>query len=197
MILLNVCSLTSCGVNVGASSDSIDTNKYYTVTWKNYDDTVLEVDNDVIEGSLHSYDGETQTRDDSEQFKYTFDKWSPDLKEVTEDVTYTATYRSTLTKAKVVFELDGGTSNSFVSYKYMDLISSENFFFDVAKEGYNFRGWSYNGEKVFDNKGNQLSSPALAETMVFTAIFAQTVELTIKKKYRKRWYCYWRRRIFF
>lgn len=181
MILLTACSLTSCGVNVGSNSESIDTNKYYTVTWKDYDDSILEVDKDVLEGSTPSYDGKTPTRDDSEQFKYTFDKWSPEIKEVTEDVTYTAVYKSTLTKAKVIFDLDGGASASYVTNKYMDSITPENFFFDVVKEDYNFRGWSYNGDKVFDNKGNQLSNPALEETMVFTAIFAQTVELTIKK----------------
>ncbi|MDD7591728.1 MAG: hypothetical protein PUJ92_01855, partial [Bacilli bacterium] len=90
--------LTGC--NFGGSTGEYSENSY-TVTWNNYDGTTLEIDNNVLEGSMPSYDGETPTRNDSEQYEYTFDKWSPDLVEVTSNVTYTATYKSTLTNAKV------------------------------------------------------------------------------------------------
>ena len=177
-IILSVLLLTGCGS--GGSSNGGHGNSY-TITWNNYDGTTLEIDNNVLEGSMPSYDGETPTRNDSEQYEYTFDKWSPDLVEVTSNATYTATYKSTLTKAKVTFDLNGGTSPSYVEYKYMDSIIAENFFFDVTKQDYNFRGWSYNGDKIFDNKGNKLSDIAISETMIFIALFDQMAELSIEK----------------
>ena len=43
---------------------------YYTVTWKNYENTILEVDEKVLEGTMHSFDGSTPIRNDSEQYYY-------------------------------------------------------------------------------------------------------------------------------
>ena len=175
-LALVIVLLTGC--NFGGSTGE-DIENSYTITWNNYDGTTLEIDNNVLEESMPSYDGETPTRNDSEQYEYTFDKWSPDLVEVTSNATYTATYKSTLTKAKVTFDLNGGASPSYVEYKYIDSITSENFFFDVTKQGYNFRGWSYNGTKIFDEKGNQLANPSISESMTFEAMFAKTARMTI------------------
>lgn len=184
LVLTSITSLfvlSLCGCNIFSSKDNKkDNNGPYTVTWKNYDDKILEVDTDVEKGSTPSYDGKTPTREDN-QYEYTFDKWSPDLSPVTSDITYKAEYKSTLVHAKVYFYLNGGTSKSYESSKYMDSITSENFYFDVSKLGYNFRGWSYNGEKVFDNKGNQLSNPPLEESMSFFAMYSDKAEITITK----------------
>lgn len=162
------------------SACSTNSKPTFTVTWKNWNDTILETDLNVKEGSTPSYDGKTPTRDSDTQFTYTFEKWTPDLSIVVSDVTYKAVFKSTLVKAKVTFNLNGGSSNSYVPYKYMDSIVASNFFFDVTKENYDFKGWSYNSEKVFDEKGNKTSNPALAETMEFTALFDKKTETTIK-----------------
>ena len=45
------------------------------------------------------------------------------------------------------FNLDGGTSESYVSSKKVKCFSVDDFFFDCVKDGYLFRGWSYNGTK--------------------------------------------------
>ena len=63
-----------------------------TVTWQNYDGTILEVDNDVSYGSIPSYDGETPRRDGDYQYSYTFNGWSPEVSEVVCDVTYVAQF---------------------------------------------------------------------------------------------------------
>ena len=81
--LIAMTSLTACQV-------TSQTN--YTVTWQNYDGTILEVDNDVPYGSIPSYDGETPRRDDNDQYSYTFSGWSPEVSEVVCDVTYIAQF---------------------------------------------------------------------------------------------------------
>lgn len=69
--------------------------KTYTVTWQNYDNSVLETDNNVKKGETPSYDGKTPTREDDEQYHYDFKEWSPELTEVSEDIVYVATYTAT------------------------------------------------------------------------------------------------------
>ena len=82
---------------------------YYTVTWENWDESVLEKDSDVPYGNDPSYDGEAPTRKATAQYTYTFDKWTPELNPVTGDVTYTATYTQTVNKYTVTWENYDGT----------------------------------------------------------------------------------------
>ena len=69
--------------------------KTYTVTWQNYDNSVLETDNNVKKGETPSYDGKTPTREDDEQYHYDFKEWSPELTEGSKDIVYVATYTAT------------------------------------------------------------------------------------------------------
>ncbi len=68
---------------------TIDT---FTITWKDYDGTVLETDTDVAYGATPEYNGETPKRDDSANIKYTFIGWTPEIDTVKSATTYTATY---------------------------------------------------------------------------------------------------------
>ena len=64
----------------------------FTVTWKNYDGTVLSSEK-VQFGKTPEYNGEAPTRAEDAQFTYTFaDKWSPAVTAVSADVTYTALF---------------------------------------------------------------------------------------------------------
>ena len=67
----------------------------YTVTWKNYDGTVLEEDKNVPYGTTPKYNSATPTRPASGRYTYTFKSWDKDLAPVTGDVIYTATYTET------------------------------------------------------------------------------------------------------
>ena len=67
----------------------------YTITWVNYDGTVLETDKNVAEGTIPSYDGENPVRAADGQYTYEFAGWSPEIAAVVGDITYTATYTPT------------------------------------------------------------------------------------------------------
>ena len=67
----------------------------YTITWVNYDGTVLEIDEGVAHGSTPTYDGEIPTKPSDYKSSYEFDSWSPDVLEATENRTYVAQYVST------------------------------------------------------------------------------------------------------
>ena len=64
----------------------------YTVTWKNYDGSILKTDLNVREGAVPEYTGTTPVRGSDGSYTYTFSGWSPKVAPVRADVTYTATY---------------------------------------------------------------------------------------------------------
>ncbi len=68
--------------------------KIYTITWKNWDDSVLEVDTDVPEGTTPTYDGPTPTRESDNNFDYSFNTWYPAPSPARKDTTYTARFLS-------------------------------------------------------------------------------------------------------
>lgn len=149
---------------------------HYTVTWNIDGNITTET---YAYGQTPTYKNGTPTKQSDQQYGYSFREWSPSITQVTSDVTYKAIFSSTLEKAKIIFDLNGGTTLSSTSPIYKSSINSTGFFFDCFKEGWNFRGWSYNGTKVFDEKGDQLTNPELAETMTFVAVYSQTAIMTI------------------
>ena len=77
--------------------------KTYTITWVNYDGTVLETDT-VTEGETPEYNSATPTRDADSQYTYTFAGWSPEVGAATADATYTATYTQTATPTEPAYD---------------------------------------------------------------------------------------------
>ena len=68
--------------------------KTYTVVWQNYDETILETDLKVKKGEMPQYDGETPTKPGDEIYVYDFVGWEPEVTEVSNDVTYVATFKA-------------------------------------------------------------------------------------------------------
>ena len=94
--------------NYFAMFTEIDKYAKYTVTWKNWDGSILETDKDVAEGSMPEYNGNTPKRPDDSQYTYVFKRWNPSLKKVTGNAIYTAEFTS-VKKAAIA---DGGGSTS-------------------------------------------------------------------------------------
>ena len=143
----------------------------YTITWENYDGTVLEIDENVSYGTMPTYDGTTPIKESDDRYNYIFAGWTPELEPVTEDITYTAVFTSEEITYTVDFDLNGGTSSSYKGPIEVKIFSKDIFFFDCVKEDWQFRGWEYNGEKIFDEKGNQFKNVTLVDNMVFKAIY--------------------------
>ena len=82
----------------------------------------------------------------------------------------------------LTFDFSGGTSESKTGSSYTTSVkefSTEYFITDLTKEGYNFRGWTYEGELVVDQKGNLIKEPTLKDSMTFYAKFVNNVNLSI------------------
>ena len=114
----------------------------YTVTWVNWDNKELEKDEDVPYGADPEYDGDTPTKAADAQYSYKFKGWTPEVKTVTGDATYQATYAKEANSYTLTYDLDGGewteATNEF-PYEYKATV-------EVVKtvptrEGYKFSGW--------------------------------------------------------
>ncbi len=183
-LILYALLLTGCNSSGGSSSGSDNpsvTQDSFTITWKNWDGSILETDTNVAYGSTPSYDGADPARPADDEYTYTWSGWNPEVVIATSNQTYNATYSFEKIKTQYVisFDLNGGTSTSYNGSKTVESFSKDIFFFDCKKEEWNFRGWSYNGTKIFDEKGNQLANPTMASTMTFVAIYSQTAKMTI------------------
>ena len=78
--------------SVSSVSSSEQETQTFTVTWKNYNGEILEIDYKVAYGAMPSYDYETPTRPSDDTYDYVFIGWTPAITPVTSNQTYTATY---------------------------------------------------------------------------------------------------------
>lgn len=108
----------------------------YTVTWKNYDGTVLETDKDVPYGTTPTYDGATPTKPATVEKTYIFNGWDPAVSEVTGDVTYTAKFTDQNNKFKVTYKVEG--MDDYVVEYYPDANIED---YAPEKLYYDFDGW--------------------------------------------------------
>lgn len=93
----------------------------YTVTWKNWNNTVLETDTNVAYGSTPQYNSATPTRAADGEYSYNFSGWTPTISTVTGDQTYIANYTSVKNAYLITFKNYDGTTLCSKNYEYGEL----------------------------------------------------------------------------
>ena len=146
--------------------------KKYTVTWKNFDGTVLETDLNVEKGTLPIYNGATPTRPSANGETFAFVGWSPIVSPVTFDVSYTALFSSVKTKYTIIWKNDDGTilKTETINAGSMPVYGKD----DPTKKPtdqytFTFKGWSPEITSVTENA-------------TYTATYTSTTN-----KYRVTW----------
>ena len=115
----------------------------YTVTWKNWDGTVLETDTDVTYNTTPTYNGSTPSRAATAEYTYTFKGWSPAVSAVTGEATYTATYTATKQSYTITWKNDDGSVIDTTSVDYGDVPThAAPSKAATAQYTYTFSGWS-------------------------------------------------------
>ena len=69
------------------------TAQVYTITWKNWDGTVLQTSK-AQQGTVPAYSGTTPVKPEDSQYTYTFTGWQPQVTAASADATYTAVYKA-------------------------------------------------------------------------------------------------------
>ncbi|MDY4819576.1 MAG: InlB B-repeat-containing protein [Bacilli bacterium] len=153
-------TIHTCGECGYSYRDNYQEKLTYTITWKNYDGSVLETDTNVAYSSMPSFDGATPTRTSDAEYSYTFSGWSPSITSVTGDTTYTALYSQTKigVKLTIVYSLYNPKTNKIIEsctnmpsdMGNVSVSQTYNFntnvdLFAEPNEGYVFIGWYYDG----------------------------------------------------
>ena len=105
------------------------------VVWYDDDGTVLRRD-EVDAGDMPSY-GSTPTKASTAQYDYTFAGWTPEIVEVTESASYTATYTETLRSYTITWLDADGTQIGTSTVAYGGTPSHA-----APASVYTFTGWS-------------------------------------------------------
>ena len=123
-----------------------DVVKTFTVTWKNADGSVIEVDENVEYGETPGFDGETPDMPDTEGETYTFVSWSDDITQpIHENKVFTAVFESQIKTFKVTWKNWNGDVLSEEEVEYNSVPEYEGT--DPARPEdesfvYSFSGWS-------------------------------------------------------
>lgn len=129
--------------NVTYTAAYTETVNKYTVTWVNWDGTVLETDEDVLYGATPSYDGAEPARPATAQYTYTFTGWTPEIAPVSGDVIYTAAFSSQIRTYTVTWVIEGQSETE--TYKYGEMPSYKNGTPakpETPEYTYSFEGWT-------------------------------------------------------
>ena len=149
LVVLSLCILICCILCACSPSDSDyddSSVQKYSVTWKNYDGTVLEKDSEVVYGTVPEYNGITPTKPSTERYSYAFNGWTPTIVPVTEDVVYTAQFAETTNTYSVIWENYDGTileKDNEVAYgevpEYNGITPTKP---STGRYSYSFNGWT-------------------------------------------------------
>jgi len=143
------------------------TTNTYTITWKNYDGSILKIDENVYYGATPSYDKPTPTKDATAQFTYTFAGWDPEVAEVTGDATYTAKFNEITNTYTITWLNEDGTElekDENVPYGETPTYNGETpTKYGNAQYSYSFAGWDpevaeVTGDVTYTAKFNEITN---------------------------------------
>lgn len=138
------------------TGDAVYTAKYsatprkYIIRYVNEDGTLLQ-SGEVGYGSMPSYTGATPVKDGDAKYTYTHLGWTPTVKAVDGEATYTATYSSTVNKYTVTFKNEDGTELQSDTLAYGETPAFKGETPTKAEDDdytYSFAGWDAAVEKV-------------------------------------------------
>lgn len=137
----------------------------YTVTWKNWDGSILSEDT-VNYGEVPVYTGSQPVREGDSEHSYVFAGWTPEITAVTGNAEYTAEFTENINLYTVIWQNWDGTElerDENVPYGTTPEYNGST----PVKEGdaqysYTFTGWSPEADSVTGN-------------ITYTAVYTQTV----------------------
>ena len=109
--------------NMTITANFSRTTNSYTVTWLNYDGTILETDSNVAYGSTPSYGGSTPTKPSTDEYTYSFTGWNPNPTAVTGNATYTAQFNGTKNTFAVTSAIDNGDLDDKTAIEYGGILA--------------------------------------------------------------------------
>jgi len=80
--------------NIRYTAQFDQTLRSYTITWVMDDNNVLKIDENIPYGSMPEYIGDTPEKEADAQNSYVFTSWTPEVSEVTGNITYTAQFEA-------------------------------------------------------------------------------------------------------
>lgn len=145
----------------------------YTITWTNFDGTILEIDHEVPFGTIAVYNGSPPIQVNDQQYTFgNFIGWLPEITLVTNNQTYIANYEMAVNTYIISWENYDGNNifNDYFLYgelpTFSQLIPTKP---SDAQFTYTFSGWSPTISQVVDNT-------------TYTATFTSTL-----RKYTVTW----------
>lgn len=170
IILLSSLLLISCEEPVSNNNEQNET-QTYKIEWVS-EGKVLETDL-VNEGDLPKFDGDTPTKEKTQEFTYTFKGWDKTIVAASEDTIYTAMFDKEINKYTLTFNSNGGSYIYPITKNYNHVIQKPN---DPTKENFKFLGWYYDNSFT-----NPVTWPIVITDNV--TIYASWVEQTNIKEY--------------
>ena len=131
-----------------------ETKNKYTVTYKNYDGSVLQ-STELEYGATPSYNGDEPQKAEDAQYQYHFSGWSPDEEAVSGNAVYTATFSTTANLHTITFVNWNGETITTKKFEYNTMpeyTGANPTRPATAQYTYTFKGWTPDFVAVTGNK---------------------------------------------
>lgn len=114
-----------------------ETKNKYTINFVDENGEVLQ-SSEIEYGKLPEYIGEKPHKPSTETSRFIFTGWEPEITEVSENATYTATFLETEKKYKITYYID---NEEYETINNLDFGQEIKLIDKPEKEGYTFSGW--------------------------------------------------------